>query len=126
MGRIGSGLVALVAVEHEDGPAVAEKAAEKLATLRCFPDDRGRMNLDAGQAGAGFLVVSQFTLAANLSRGRRPSFEAAADSESARGVIDLVVRGLSERGFEVATGEFGAHMEVELTNDGPVTFLLDF
>ena len=83
------------------------------------------MNLAARDAGAAFLVVSQFTLAASLERGRRPSFDAAARSGAAEPLIEKLVAGLRQRGYQVATGRFGAHMQVSLVNDGPVTFVLD-
>ncbi|HEX2164632.1 MAG TPA: D-aminoacyl-tRNA deacylase [Thermoanaerobaculia bacterium] len=125
VGAIGRGLLALVAVVPGDDAATAGLAADRLAGLRCFDDAAGRMNLDAGAAGAGFLVVSQFTLAADLSRGRRPSFTGAAPPEVAAPLVDAVADDLRRRGFPVATGRFGATMEVELVNDGPVTFVLD-
>lgn len=125
VGAIGRGLLALVAVVPGDGAATAALAADRLAGLRCFDDAAGRMNLDARAAGAAFLVVSQFTLAADLSRGRRPSFTGAAPPEVAAPLVDALADDLRRRGFEVATGRFGATMEVELVNDGPVTFVLD-
>jgi D-tyrosyl-tRNA(Tyr) deacylase len=125
VGAIGRGLVALVAVVPGDTAATAAAAADKLAGLRCFDDETGRMNLDAASAGAAFLVVSQFTLAADLSRGRRPSFTTAAPPAVAAPLVDALVDDLRGRGFVVETGRFGASMEVELVNDGPVTFVLD-
>lgn len=125
VGRIGRGLLVLAGVERGDGPEQAAAAADKLAGLRCFEDDEGKMNLDAAAAAAGFLVVSQFTLAADLSRGRRPSFGAAAPPEVAEPLVRALADDLSRRGFVVESGRFGAHMEVELVNDGPVTFVLD-
>lgn len=126
VGRIGPGLLVLAGVEKGDGPATADAAAEKLATLRVFADAAGKMNLDAAAVGAAFLVVSQFTLAgAPLTRGRRPSFDAAAPPAAAEPLVDRLVAGLRERGLPVATGRFRAYMEVELVNDGPVTFVID-
>jgi D-aminoacyl-tRNA deacylase len=122
---IGRGILALVGVEKGDDEATAGRAVEKLAELRIFADDDGRMNLSAGAAGAELMVVSQFTLAASLERGRRPSFDAAAPPPVAEPLVERVVEGLRERGFRVATGRFGAHMRVTLINDGPVTFVLD-
>ena len=91
-----------------------------------FDDESGRMNLDAAAVGCGFLVVSQFTLAASLQKGRRPSFFKAAPGEQAEPLVEqLAGRPCDEAGFEVDTGRFGAHMEVELVNDGPVTFVLE-
>ena len=124
-GAIGRGLLVLAGVEKGDTEAVAEAAAAKLAALRVFEDGHGKMNLDAAAAGAAFLVVSQFTLAASLERGRRPSFDGAAPPEEAAPLIERLVARLRAGGHQVATGRFGARMEVELVNDGPVTFVLD-
>lgn len=125
VGRIGRGILALVACQRGDGPAEAERAAERLAALRIFEDADGRMNLDAAAVGGAFLVVSQFTLAASLERGRRPSFDRAAPPEVAAPLVEALAEALRTRGHAVATGRFGAHMRVELVNDGPVTFVLD-
>ena len=101
-------------------------AAEKLATLRVFEDDAGKMNLDLTQAGGALLVVSQFTLAGEpLTKGRRPSFDGAALPAQAEILFSTLVGELKSRGFRVATGRFGATMEVSLVNSGPVTFVLD-
>lgn len=123
--RIGRGVVALVGVGKQDGHEQVAKAADKLAHLRLFEDAEGRLNLDAGAVGGAFLVVSQFTLAGSLDRGRRPSFDGAAPGEQAEPLIDELVDRLRALGFVVETGRFGARMEVELVNDGPVTFVLD-
>ncbi|MFP3939431.1 MAG: D-aminoacyl-tRNA deacylase, partial [Thermoanaerobaculia bacterium] len=123
VGRIGPGLLVLVGVQTEDGSDRAAAAASKLAHLRVFEDDRGRMNVDPARAGAEFLVVSQFTLAGSLDRGRRPSFDGAAPPEVAETLVDELVAALREAGFRVETGRFGARMEVDLVNDGPVTFV---
>lgn len=125
VGRIGRGLLVLVGVESGDGPEQAVAAAEKLAHLRVFEDDRGHMNLDAARVGGAFLVVSQFTLAGSLARGRRPSFDGAAAPEAAEPLVERLVAELRVAGRRVETGRFGAKMEVELVNDGPVTFVLD-
>jgi D-tyrosyl-tRNA(Tyr) deacylase len=125
VGEIGRGLLVLVGVERGDGESEAGAAAAKLATLRVFEDDAGKMNLDARAAGGAFLVVSQFTLAGSLARGRRPSFDGAAPPAEAEALVGTLTDALREGGFEVATGRFGAHMEVSLVNDGPVTFVLD-
>lgn len=125
VGAIGRGILAFVGVEKGDGSAQARKAAAKLATLRLFADAGGRMNLDAAAADGAFLIVSQFTLAASLERGRRPSFDRAAAPEIAEPLVAELVSLLRAAGFEVATGRFGAAMRVELVNDGPVTFVLD-
>lgn len=125
IGEIGRGLLVLLGVEKADGPADAAALAEKLATLRIFADDQGKMNLDAVAVGAELLIVSQFTLGATLARGRRPSFNSAARPETAQPLIEQVISDLQSRGFQVAGGRFGAAMQVELVNDGPVTFVLD-
>lgn len=125
VGRIGRGMVVLVGVETGDGPDQAAAAAAKLAHLRIFEDGEGRMSLDPARAGAAFLVVSQFTLAGSLDRGRRPSFDGAAPPEVAEPLVERLVAALREAGHRVETGRFGAKMEVELVNDGPVTFVLD-
>ncbi|MBV8201243.1 MAG: D-tyrosyl-tRNA(Tyr) deacylase [Acidobacteria bacterium] len=126
VGAIGRGLLVLVGVEQGDGAATALAAAEKLAGLRVFDDGAGKMNLDAAAAGGGFLVVSQFTLAGSLLRGRRPSFERAAPPEQAAPLVEALVAALRQRGCEVATGRFRARMDVALVNDGPVTLVADF
>jgi D-tyrosyl-tRNA(Tyr) deacylase len=122
---IGRGVLALVAIEKDDDQGTVAKAVEKLAELRLFADAAGKMNLNARDAGADFLVVSQFTLVASLERGRRPSFDAAAAPALAEPLVESVASGLRRRGFRVATGRFGAYMKVSLVNDGPVTFVLD-
>ena len=126
IGEIGRGVLVLAGVETEDRVDQARAAVKKLAALRIFQDDAGRMNLNASAAGAAFLVVSQFTLAGQpLARGRRPSFDGAAPPAVAEPLVKVLVEGLRQEGFQVETGQFGAHMEVELVNDGPVTFVLD-
>ncbi len=125
VGEIGPGALVLAGVEAGDGEAEAAAAADKLAGLRIFEDGEGKMNLAAGDTGAAFLVVSQFTLAADLSKGRRPSFNTAARRSVAEPLVDALVADLRQRGFTVETGRFGAEMKVELVNDGPVTFVLD-
>lgn len=122
---IGRGLLVLVGVERGDGPAQAAAAADKLAGLRVFDDAEGRMNLDVAAVGGAVLIVSQFTLAASLARGRRPSFDAAAPPAEAEPLIAGLAADLRRRGLSVAEGRFGARMEVELVNDGPATFLLE-
>ena len=123
---IGAGCLLLVCVARGDDTAVASRAARKIAGLRLFEDAAGRMNLDLAGVGGALLVVSQFTLLADVSRGRRPSFEGAAPGDVAEPLVELFVGALREAGFAVATGRFGAHMQVELVNDGPVTLVLDF
>lgn len=122
---IGEGLLLLVGVEEGDGPAEVEAAAHKIAGLRVFDDEEGKMNLGPEEVGAEVLVVSQFTLAASLAKGRRPSFARAADPERADLLIDSLADHLRHAGLDVGTGRFGATMEVELVNDGPVTLVLD-
>ena len=114
------GLVALVGVSHEDGPEQVATMSRKIADLRILRDERS-----VADEGAPVLVVSQFTLYADTRKGRRPSWNAAAPGPAAEPVVDQVVHALRARGIEVATGRFGAHMEVELVNDGPVTIVLD-
>jgi D-tyrosyl-tRNA(Tyr) deacylase len=125
VGRIGRGILVLAGVELGDGPAAVAAAAEKLAGVRIFDDAEGRMNLDTRAVGGAFLVVSQFTLAGSLARGRRPSFDAAAPPAAAAPLVEALVADLRGRGFTVETGRFRARMEVALVNDGPVTFLLE-
>jgi D-tyrosyl-tRNA(Tyr) deacylase len=126
VGRIGCGLLVLVAVEAADSEGEARQTAERLTQLRVFADAAGKMNLAASEAGGEFLLVSQFTLAGNpLGRGRRPSFDGAAPSARGQILFDLLAGELRARGFRVETGRFGAHMDVVLHNDGPVTFVLD-
>lgn len=125
VGQIGGGVLALVGVEKGDTAAEAAAAAGKLAGLRIFADEAGKMNLDAEAAGGEFLIVSQFTLAASLERGRRPSFDRAAPPAVAEPLVEAIATALEARGFRVERGVFGAHMRVELVNDGPVTFNLE-
>lgn len=125
VGYIGRGLLALVGVERGDGADEVARAAQRVAELRVFEDGDGRMNHDVAAAGGAVLVVSQFTLAADLARGRRPSFGTAAPPEVAEPLVAALVAALRERGLDVATGRFGARMRVELVNDGPVTLVLE-
>lgn len=125
VGEVERGVLVLVAAEHDDGDADVEMMAEKLSRLRLFEDADGKMNLDIATAGGDFLVVSQFTLAASLRKGRRPSFNAAARPEVAEPLVEALMDALRDRGHRVAGGMFGAQMEVRLVNDGPVTFILD-
>jgi D-aminoacyl-tRNA deacylase len=126
VGEIGRGLLVLVGIERGDGPPQVRAAAEKLAGLRVFEDEAGRMNLDLEAVGGAFLVVSQFTLAGSVTRGRRPSFDRAAPPAEAEPLVDALVTELRNRGFRVETGRFRAMMEVALVNDGPVTLVADF
>ena len=123
--RIGRGLLVLVGVEQGDRPPDAEYLADKTAGLRIFPDDAGRMNRSLEETAGAALVVSQFTLAAATRRGRRPSFTRAAPPEVAEPLVTRFADHLRGRGLEVASGVFGALMEVESVNHGPVTILLD-
>ncbi len=124
--RIATGLLVLVCVASGDDAAVVDRAARKVAGLRLFEDAAGRMNLDLAAVAGELLVVSQFTLLADTSRGRRPSFEGAAAGEAAEPLVALFVDQLRQAGITVATGRFGAHMKISLINDGPVTLVLDF
>jgi D-tyrosyl-tRNA(Tyr) deacylase len=125
VGAIDRGLLLFVGVEHGDGPEQARAAAAKMATLRIFPDEEGRMNCDVAEAGGGVLVVSQFTLAGSIRKGRRPSFDGAAAPDVARPLVELLASELRALGLTVKEGVFGADMKVALLNDGPVTFLLE-
>ena len=125
VGAIGAGLLALVGVAREDGPADVAFIASKLRELRVFEDAEGKMNRSLADVGGKILAVSQFTLYGDCRRGRRPSFDRAAAAETGRLLFDDVVRSLREAGATVETGVFQAHMQVELVNDGPVTILLD-
>lgn len=125
VGAIGRGFVVLLGVAQEDGPAEAHWLAQKVAGLRLFEDGEGKMNLSLGEVGGSVLVVSQFTLYGDASRGRRPSFSHAAPPEQAEPLVELFVAGLREAGLTVATGRFGAMMEVIIHNDGPVTLLVE-
>jgi D-tyrosyl-tRNA(Tyr) deacylase len=122
---IGLGFVVLLGVAESDGSRQAESLADKVAGLRVFDDPNGKMNLDLRQVGGTLLVVSQFTLLADTRRGRRPSFIRAASPATARDLYDHFVACLRDRGLHVETGTFGAHMLLEIHNDGPVTILLD-
>ncbi len=125
VGEIGQGLLVLVGAAAGDTPTDAALLADKVAGLRIFPDDEGRMNCSVGEAGGAVLVVSQFTLLGDLRRGRRPSFTDAAPPEEAEPLVDAVAEHLRRAGVPCATGRFRAHMEVELLNDGPVTLVLE-
>lgn len=124
-GRIGPGLAVLLGVGVEDDQDDAVALARKISGLRIFRDEAGEMNRDLRESGGAILVVSQFTLHGDVRKGRRPSFVAAARPEQAEPLYELVVAELRREGLEVATGRFGATMELELVNDGPVTILLD-
>ena len=121
VGGIGVGLLVLVCAEPADTPAQADKLVDKLLKLRIFADEQGKMNRSVQDVRGGLLIVSQFTLAADLSGGNRPSFGAAAEPALARALYDAVVARARAQHPDVACGEFGADMQVHLVNDGPVT-----
>lgn len=125
VGQCGPGLLVLVCAMQGDTEAAADQMAAKIAKLRIFKDDAGRMNRSILDAGGGALVVSQFTLAADTSRGNRPGFSAAAAPEDGRRLYLHFAASLAALGITTETGEFGADMAVELVNDGPVTIWLD-
>jgi D-tyrosyl-tRNA(Tyr) deacylase len=124
-GEIEGGVLVLVGVEAGDAPAEAERLAGKTARLRIFPAADGRFDRSLLDVGRAALVVSQFTLLADTARGNRPSFTRAARPEEAEPLVERFCEALRELGVPVETGDFGARMEVELVNDGPVTILLD-
>jgi D-tyrosyl-tRNA(Tyr) deacylase len=125
VGEIGRGFLVLVGAEVGDTPGLADEAARKVAGLRVFDDEAGKMNLALADVGGAVLAVSQFTLAADLSRGRRPGFDRALRGPDAEPLYERFVAALKKEGLPVATGVFGASMEVELVNEGPATFLLE-
>ena len=125
VGRIGRGFLVLVGAEKGDGAAHAEEAARKVAGLRVFEDAAGKMNLALADVAGSVLAVSQFTLSADLSRGRRPGFERAMPPAEAESLYQVFCRTFELLRVPLATGVFGAKMEVELVNDGPATFMLD-
>jgi D-tyrosyl-tRNA(Tyr) deacylase len=125
VGEIGNGLLVLLGVGHADGEAEARALADKLLGLRIFSDDELRMNLSVMDVGGAVLVVSQFTLLADIRKGRRPSFTGAAQPEDATKMVNRVVDHIRAGGVDVATGRFGAMMDVELINSGPVTIVMD-
>ncbi len=123
VGRIGLGLMVLVGLEKGDGEPQLLRAAQRIATLRVFPDEEGRMNRGLDEVGGAVLAVSQFTLAGSVKKGRRPSFDHAMPGDEASGVFEGFLEVLREKGLVVETGVFGAMMDVELVNDGPVTLI---
>lgn len=125
VGEIGAGFLALVGIAEGDDSAAVDAMAAKVAGLRVFNDDAGKFNRDLAAVGGAVLVVSQFTLIANLRKGRRPSFVAAARPEVAEPLVERFAERLREAGLPVEGGRFGAHMEVDLLNDGPVTIMID-
>ncbi|MDJ0663861.1 MAG: D-aminoacyl-tRNA deacylase [Acidimicrobiia bacterium] len=125
VGEIGPGLLLLLGVGHDDGAAEARALVDKLLGLRIFPDDQRKMNRSVMDIGGSVLVVSQFTLLADVRKGRRPSFTGAAAPEQAAVLVDEVVALIAAENVGVATGSFGAMMDVELLNAGPVTIVID-
>ena len=125
VGQVSQGVLALVGVQPGDGPMQVSRMAQRLLGYRIFADDAGRMNRSLADIGGGLLLVSQFTLAADTHSGMRPGFSTAAPPEEAERVFNLLVQACREQhGGGVETGRFGAHMVIDLVNDGPVTFLL--
>jgi len=124
-GQIGLGLVVLLGVGREDEEADASYLAEKIAGLRIFEDDQGKMNRSVREVGGSVLAISQFTLFGDVRRGKRPSFDAAAAPEKARALYEFFVEQIRATGLRCETGRFQAMMKVELVNEGPVTILLD-
>ena len=125
VGRIGTGFLVLLGAGRDDTDEDARYVASKIATMRIFSDAEGKFNLALADVGGSILLVSQFTLYADTRKGRRPSFTDAASPEQAQGLVDRCAQLLRDEGIQVETGRFGAHMEVSLLNDGPVTILLD-
>lgn len=124
IGEIGQGIVAFIAVEREDTEAKADRLLERILGYRLFADDSGKMNLSVSERGGGLLLVSQFTLAADTTKGHRPSFTPAADPQLGEHLFNYLVGQAYVKHASVATGRFGAAMQVSLINDGPVTFWL--
>jgi len=125
VGRIGPGILALIGIQRGDDAARAARLLERVLAYRIFEDDTGRMNRSLSDTGGGLLLVPQFTLAADTHKGTRAGFSGAEPPESARALFDALVTQARARHPDVATGEFGAHMQVALVNDGPVTFWLE-
>jgi len=125
VGKIGSGLLALIGVQKEDDTAKADRLLEKVLNYRIFADDEQRMNRSLRDTGGGLLLVSQFTLAADTRKGARPSFSSAAAPDEARQLFDYLLTRAKTSHPTVETGQFGADMQVSLVNDGPVTFWLE-
>lgn len=125
VGQIGSGIMILLGVEKGDTEAAADWLAEKIAALRMFSDDDGKMNLSVQDIGGSLLVVSQFTLAGNCAKGKRPSFDTAAPADEGKRLYECFVAAAKRTGIQVETGIFQADMQVSIVNDGPVTFILE-
>jgi len=125
VGNIGAGMLVLLGIGHGDGQTQIQQLGRKILDLRIFDDASGKPNISLLEHGGAVLVVSQFTLYADISRGRRPGYNMAAHPNDAAPLVDAMVAFLREAGVTVATGQFGAEMQVSLTNDGPYTILLD-
>ena len=125
LGKIGKGFMILLGVEDADTEEIADKMADKICKLRIFEDNAGKMNLSVGDVRGSLLIVSQFTLAGDTSRGNRPGFDTAEKPDRANELYQYFVKCCAANGVPVATGIFQADMQVELVNDGPVTFLLE-
>ena len=125
LGEIGKGFMILLGVTHTDTPELSQKLANKVSKIRIFNDDAGKMNLSVKDVGGSILVVSQFTLYANAKDGNRPSYTGAAQPDYANTLYEKFSQDLRQLGFSVANGQFGANMNVELLNQGPVTIWLD-
>ncbi|MFT5605695.1 MAG: D-tyrosyl-tRNA(Tyr) deacylase [Paracoccaceae bacterium] len=125
VGAIDAGMLVLLGVERNDGPGMLEGMAERLLNYRMFADDDGRMNASLRDTGSGLLLISQFTLAADTRKGLRPGFSTAASPADAQLLYNALLDTLSAKHTPVASGRFGANMQVALLNDGPVTFLLE-
>ncbi len=125
VGRIGGGLLVLLCAERGDTEKDLQYIVKKVTNLRVFEDENGKMNLSISDVGGEFLVVSQFTLSANVRKGNRPSFDMAESPGRAEELYNLFVENLRSKNFRVETGRFGSYMEVSLINDGPVTIMVD-
>ncbi|KZX56062.1 D-tyrosyl-tRNA(Tyr) deacylase [Halioglobus sp. HI00S01] len=125
VGEIGAGLLVLLGLDKDDDEAKAQRLLDKLLGYRVFADDEGRMNRSVADTGGGVLLVSQFTLSADTRKGTRPSFSSAMPPAEAERLYNLTLQMLRDKHADVAAGSFGADMQVSLTNDGPVTFLLE-
>ena len=125
IGSIGKGLLVFVGISETDTKEIADKMVSKLVRLRIFKDEAGKTNLAAADVGAEFLVISQFTLYADCRKGNRPSFTQAGKADLANALYEYVADSVQAQGFRTETGSFGAHMKVDLLNDGPFTIFLD-
>lgn len=124
-GQIGNGLLVFLGVEKTDGERDIDRVVAKIAGLRVFEDEAGKMNRSVQDADGAVLLVSQFTIAGSIEKGRRPSFDNAMDPVVAEKLVQRAITGLREKGLHVETGRFGAMMQVELVNNGPATFIYD-